>query len=153
MAVDRSNDTLARVRDKQVSLNRRLLRVSTKVEGVISRGKPELPEEAALRQQLTSMRERLVKHDAVAARIDTLLRAQRSKEEAAHPSSSSSASGASVSLSDVDGLKRQLEVQRGGIEQLLTVVRKDARDLRIMRSQLEQDAAKARSGDHMQRGY
>lgn len=153
LAVDRSVDTLARLRDKQVALGRRLLAVCTKVEGVIARGKLELPVELQLRQQLSGLRERLVRHDAVAARLDALLRSQRAHEEreasatGAGAGGSGAGGGVVASVADVEGLKRQLEAQRGGIEQLVTVVRRDARDLRIIEGALEHDAAQARASD------
>lgn len=150
LGVERSNDRLAGLRAKQAALHRRLLVVGTKVEGVISRGKPELPEEAALRAQLAALREALAAGDGVPARLEALTRTQRAREEeAAVAGGASSSAAGSSSVGDLDGLKRQLEAQRSGIEQLLAVVRRDARDLRIVRSHVtEADAAaKARAGE------
>lgn len=128
-----------------MALSRRLLAVCTKVEGVISRGKMELPAEAGLRQRLGALREHIAHHDAVAARLDALLRAQRAREEREAAAAAHAHSTAAVG--DLEGLKRQLEVQRGGIEQLVGVVKKDARDLQIVKTALEQEAAKARASD------
>lgn len=152
LAVDRSADALARLRDRQVGLGRRLLAVVAKVEGVLARGKLESEVERSLREHLAGLRAALTAHDAVAARLDALLRAQRAREEreAAAAAAHHRHGGGHLAPGDVEALQRQLEAQRGGIEQLMAVVAKDKRDLQIVRTALDQEAARARQVDGRQ---
>lgn len=131
----RGRDALDRLRARHASLLCRLLAVAAKVEALAVRQAPELAEERTLREGLARLRAALHGSGDVLARVAALDAAQSMREEA----SAGTGARRSAHLSDADlsGVQRQLETQSRGIEQLVGVVTKDARDLRIVRDAVE----------------
>ena len=156
----RGRDTLERLRARHAALLRRLLAVAGKVEALATRAVPEYPEERALREGLASLREVLTGSGDVLERVATLEEAQRMREEAA---AGGGGGGRAAALSqqqqrpsltdpdDVAGVLRQLDMQRRGVEQLVAVVSRDARDVGIVSDALEADAARAAGQGFRQR--
>ena len=106
------------------------------------RGKPELQEERGLRERLSSVLDALKGGYNVQGRLAALSASQRAREEASSGSSGDGGSGGTGSVdlsssSDVRSVQHQLETQRKGVEQLLGVLGRDARDLRIIVDTLE----------------
>jgi hypothetical protein len=141
----RGRDTLERLRARHAQLQRRLLGVASKVEALAARHIPELPEERATRERLLAVRGALAGDGAVLARVGTLERAQSEREEAAAASAwdgggraaRAAAAGPPLDAADFAAVQRQLETQRRGIEQLVEVVSRDARDVGIVRDAID----------------
>jgi uncharacterized protein YjiS (DUF1127 family) len=102
---------------------------------------PELPEERDTRERLAAVRGELAGGGALLARLGSLERVQAEREAAASVSaadgSRAAPSAPPLDAADVAAVQRQLETQRRGIEQLVEVVSRDARDLGIVRDAID----------------
>ena len=161
MELSRGRDTLERLRARQAAFAHRLLGVSAKAEALLTRGKPELAEERELRERLAALLDTLRRTENVTARLSALgavVQSSRHEGGAAGSSNSSGGGGGGgadvhFSPADLRGVQHQLEVQRGGVEQLLTVLGKDARDLKIIRDRLDEEVAARKAAGQRQRLY
>ena len=156
----RGRDSLDRLRARHDALLRRLLAVAAKVETLAASATPENSEERALRDTLGGLLGSLRGSGGggdLLARVAALETSQRMREEFA--ASASGRFGSSIASSssrpahpaladsaDLKGILNYLEQQRSGIEQLISVVTRDARDLRIARDGVEAESARVAVG-------
>jgi hypothetical protein len=132
LAVSHGRDRLLRLVDLQRALSHRLLAVAGKVEVVVARRKPLQQQEKATFGRLGGVLAGVDRGSELQLRVDRLIGAQGALGDAGEGSSSAG----TLSGADTAKLLRQLEFSHKAIDQLFVVVRRDARDLLVMRNHL-----------------
>ena len=139
LSVSQGRDRLLRLVDRQRVLSRRLLAVAAKVEVVVARRKPLERTEEAVFRRVDGLLGDTDRGSELQVRIDTLLDAQQQQQHDALGGGLDSDGGSKngiLSGTDTAQLLRQLEFSHRAIDQLFVVVRRDARDLLILRNHL-----------------
>lgn len=151
MGCDQVRERLERVRSTQAALAHRLLAVASKVDGVVLRGKPEHVEEARLREATTGLRTYLLHHGRVRERIDQLVLALHARGEAVAAGVAGVGSSGRGRLvldeRDMMALVRQLSLHCRGIEQVMGILRRDVRDLEIVKAKVAEARERTRARD------
>ena len=137
LAVSQGRDRLQQLADRQRVLGRRLLAAAALVEWNVAKGKPEDDSEAAVHGRLESLCGAVDRGSELQVRVDRLLAAAEARgTNDASETCIGAGSGSSLGPADIAKVARQLEQSHRAIDQLLGIVRKDARDLSIMKKTL-----------------
>lgn len=150
-ACDRASDRVERIRLRQAQLQQRLLSVAQKVDGVILRGKPETEGETRLYGIIQQLRRYLTSDAHLKERIDQLVLLQRMRADALASGLSMQGRRETVGVltddKDVSMLVRQLAVHCKGLEQVMFILRKDIRDLEIVKTRQDKERSERWSKD------
>ena len=131
-----------KVRHKQAELQGRLLGVAAKVDAVVLRNKSETKAEASVFRVLTLLRDYMRREAHVQDRLDRLVLVQRMRADAMRADAGAATrTGLLADADDVGKLTAQLGLHHQGLEQLMVILRRDIRDLEIMKNKVEADAA------------
>lgn len=151
---DRSSDRIERIKHKQAQLLVRLLEVAKKVDSIVLRGQAENVQESNLFSILEQLQKYMKSEAHLRERIDQLVLVQRMRADAAAVGLKPGGGRRLASLpnaTDISLIVKQLSGYHKGLEQLMVILRRDVRDLDIVKSYLERAAA-TRSSSWMRAG-
>jgi len=126
-----------KLRLKQKALRQRLIAVAAKVEAVVASSFTEHAGEARLHRALGGLQRYLSHESQLRERIDQLVLIQRMQADAtaagaALPSDAGRAAALFANAEDTRSLVRQLAAHSKGIEQVMSILRRDVSHLQIM---------------------
>jgi hypothetical protein len=129
------------LRSQQEALRATMLRVASKIEAASAGNLPDRPAEAVARRCVLGLRQYLTQESQLRERVDQLLLIQRMRADAAAHGGGGRIGGAGggeeeLGWEDKRMITQQLSLHAKGIEQALSILRRDEADLAIVEERL-----------------
>jgi hypothetical protein len=131
------------LRSQQEALRATMLRVASKIEAASAGHLPDRPAEAVARRCVLGLRQYLTQESQLRERVDQLLLIQRMRADAAAHGGGRIGGGGSgggeeeeLGWEDKRMITQQLSLHAKGIEQALSILRRDEADLGIVEERL-----------------